>query len=181
MRCEPPSHEGTKYEERLTQRREAQSTGSWTYLELNSLRLLRVSVVNPLPMRPVAWLTDPHFNFIKPREVTDFLERVAATEADAVLIGGDIGEAQSLVGYLRQIAATLPVPVYFVLGNHDFYYGSIREVRQQVVELCSQVPNLHWLGDGQIAELGPRTGLVGHDGWADARFGDYERSTRDDE
>lgn len=128
------------------------------------------------PTRRVVWLTDPHFNFLDADQITSFLKQVAATNADAVLIGGDIGEAPSVIDYLRQIGAELTTPVYLVLGNHDFYFGSIHEVRRQVAELCRQVPRLHWLGDGQIVELAPETGLVGHDGWADARLGDYAQS-----
>ncbi len=127
-------------------------------------------------MRQVVWLTDPHFNFLDSAGLAKFLDHVAARRPDAVLISGDIGEARSVVRYLEQIAAAWPMPVYFVLGNHDYYFGSIREVREQVVELCAHFENLHWLGSETVAELAPRTALVGHDGWADARLGDYERS-----
>ena len=128
-------------------------------------------------MRQIAWLTDLHFNFLDMVELAKFLDYVAARRPDAVLISGDIGEARSVARYLEQIAVAWPMPIYFVLGNHDYYFGSIREVREQVVELCRQFSNLHWLGASEVAELAPRTALVGHDGWADARLGDYERST----
>jgi Icc protein len=67
-------------------------------------------------------------------------------------------------------------PIYFVLGNHDFYCGSIHVVREAVRQLCRERPNLHYLTDAEPIELVSGAGLVGHDGWADARFGDYERS-----
>jgi hypothetical protein len=66
--------------------------------------------------------------------------------------------------------------VYFVLGNHDFYFGSIREVRRQVQQLCQTALHLCYLSDQDVISVNSRVGLVGHDGWADARFGDYERS-----
>ena len=82
-----------------------------------------------------AWLTDIHLNFC-PGRVQELLDRVDATEPDAVLIGGDIAEAPDVTGYLQRFA-TLNRPVYFVLGNHDFYRGSIRQVRAAVDDLGS--------------------------------------------
>ncbi len=127
-------------------------------------------------MKRVAWITDVHLNFLGSDAVRAFLDRVAASGPDAVLIGGDIGEARDLVDYLNLIEAHLQCPVYFVLGNHDFYFGSIRALRAAVAKLCSWSDHLCWLPQAEVIELTPDVGLVGHDGWADARLGDYERS-----
>ena len=53
-----------------------------------------------------------------------------------MLISGDIAESQNVTEYLEWIASRLAGPIYFVLGNHDFYNGSIAGVRQAVAELC---------------------------------------------
>lgn len=127
-------------------------------------------------MSRIAWLTDIHLNFVGPNEHQAFLDRVAGTEPDAVLIGGDIAEAPDLVESLARLDEGLERPLYFVLGNHDFYRGSIRAVHQQVHEFCRDRPRLHFLTTGEAFELAPGVGLVGHDGWADARVGDYEGS-----
>ncbi len=127
-------------------------------------------------MKRVAWLTDLHLNFLTPQRVDEFLGKVADLRADAVLIGGDVAEVPDLSGYLRQIAERVATPIYFVLGNHDFYFGSIRRVRQQVRELCRRTPGLVWLPTAGVVELSGSVGLVGHDGWADARLGNYEQS-----
>ena len=37
-------------------------------------------------------------------------------------------------------------------------------------------PRLHYLSHGGAFRLADGVGLVGHDGWADGRFGDFERS-----
>jgi hypothetical protein len=37
-------------------------------------------------------------------------------------------------------------------------------------------PRLTWLTRAGVVELAPDTGLVGHDSWADGRYGDYHRS-----
>jgi Icc-related predicted phosphoesterase len=127
-------------------------------------------------MKRVAWLTDIHLNFLRPEETRAFLDKVASAEPDAALIGGDIAEAPELARQLETIAATLICPVYFVLGNHDFYFGSIRQVREDVTRICRRAKHLTWLTAAGIVELTPTVALCGHDGWADARLGDYERS-----
>ena len=127
-------------------------------------------------MKRIVWLTDIHLNFLQREDVETFLERVAAAEGDGVLISGDVSEAHDVVAYLEQIDEALACPVYFVLGNHDFYFGSIATVRREVGELCRARGRLCYLTAGEVFELAPGIGLIGHDGWADARIGDYERS-----
>jgi predicted phosphohydrolase len=126
----------------------------------------------------IAWLTDLHLNFVKDKsQVQSFLASVAAGEPDAVLIGGDIAPAKHLVKFLSFIDQVLQRPVYFVLGNHDYYYSSTKKVRGAVAQLCEQRTNLHYLTQtSEVIALGRRTALVGHDGWADARAGDYDDS-----
>jgi 3',5'-cyclic AMP phosphodiesterase CpdA len=125
----------------------------------------------------LAWLTDLHFNFLSYARVEEFLGSVEALEPDAVVISGDISEARDLDQMLSHIDDRLQRPTFFVLGNHDFYHASIREVRARVESLCEQKPRLHYLtGMDEPVELTSSLGLLGHDGWADARLGDYERS-----
>lgn len=124
----------------------------------------------------VAWLTDLHLNFLRPAERVDFLGHVRDLSPDALLISGDIGEARDVLHFLNQMLFAWPFPIYFVLGNHDFYFGSIADVRQRVKALCDEHPRLHYLTHCGVLELASGVGLLGHDGWADARLGDYERS-----
>ena len=123
------------------------------------------------------WLTDVHFEFLDDDGIARFLASVTACEPDVVLVGGDTGQAKTVQGSLRTIQSQLDVPVYFVLGNHDFYGGFIHEVHGQVWDAGAESQHLHWLEKSGVVELGPRTALVGADGWADARCGDYDRST----
>ncbi len=128
-------------------------------------------------MHKFAWLTDVHFNFCEGALIEKFLAELCQGEADCLLLGGDIGEAPSVVDYLRRIDAVFDGPIYFVLGNHDFYRGSIGEVRRDVANLCQERTNLIYLSTvNEPVELAPGVGLVGHDGWADGRVGDYDRS-----
>jgi Icc protein len=127
-------------------------------------------------MSEVAWLTDIHLNCLSDEHRAQVLSSLSRSDADAFLIGGDIGEARSVVGYLRELEAAVARPIYFVLGNHDFYGGSIARVRSAIAQACRESRHLTWLPDSGVIELAPGTGLVGHDGWADGRFGDYELS-----
>ena len=124
-------------------------------------------------MTRVAWLTDIHLNFLLNQQVSEFLASIAQARPDAVLIGGDIAESHNVCEYLDRIHATLDAPIYFVLGNHDYYYGSITELRHRVARLCADRPRLKFLTLADVVALTPHVGLVGHDGWADGRAGDY--------
>jgi len=119
------------------------------------------------------WLTDLHLNFLNPDELEAFHLTLRDANPDAVLLGGDIAEAPTVAQHLRRLTTLLPCPIYFVLGNHDFYRGSIAQVRTHIRAVCGRHPNLHWLPDSGVVSLTPSTALIGHDGWADARFGDY--------
>jgi predicted MPP superfamily phosphohydrolase len=122
------------------------------------------------PMR-LAWTTDIHLNFVAPPDRQAFYQ--AAGAADAVLITGDIAESPTVAGCLKEMEQRLGKPIFFVLGNHDFYKGSIVVTRLHVSQLCSASQRLVYLSQAEVVELTPNTALVGHDGWADARFGDF--------
>ena len=124
-----------------------------------------------------AWLTDIHLNFLTDEAIRDFGKAVQAHAPEVVLLGGDVGDAPSVVGHLRSLPDLFGAPVYFVLGNHDFYHGSIPYVHEFVESLCGDSPDLHWLDREDAVELSPKTALVGASAWADARLGDYGRSS----
>ena len=124
-------------------------------------------------MKRVAWLTDVHLNFLEDVDRRQFVESIAATSPDAVLVGGDIGESPDVAQYLEEMADIVRRPIHFVLGNHDFYRGSIAETRERVSELAAGSDHLVYLSAADVVELTPTTALVGHDGWADARLGDF--------
>lgn len=127
-------------------------------------------------MARVVWLTDLHLNFVVSERVEQFLDEIIDSQPTAVLIGGDVGEAKSVATYLSQFESRLRRPIYFVLGNHDFYKGSIPVVRDAMRQLCREHSDLHYLTQLGVIELTPCVGLIGDDGWADARYGDYENS-----
>lgn len=129
-------------------------------------------------MRFLAWMTDIHLNFLRADRITAFLDNVKKARPDALLITGDIGEAHDVLRHLELIGTYFDdVPVYFVLGNHDYYGDSIVAVRERVSVLTQDVLSLTWLpAAGGVVPLTESTCLIGHDGWADGRFGDFKNS-----
>ncbi len=127
-------------------------------------------------MTRVAWLTDIHLNFLRPVQLDKFYQLIRSSEPDCVLISGDITEAPRLQYTLKHLESHLPYPVYFVLGNHDFYGASIEDVHTLVHDITCNSPKLHWLNEAGIVQLAPNVALIGHDGWSDGRYGDYASS-----
>jgi Icc protein len=124
----------------------------------------------------LGWLTDVHLNFVRLADRAELYARLRAEKLDTLLIGGDIGEADSVSYFLSEIENALNMPIYFVLGNHDFYRGSIRAVRSSIATLAAASRRLHWLPACGVVPLTAETALVGHDSWADGRVGDFFRS-----
>jgi hypothetical protein len=93
-----------------------------------------------------------------------------------LLVGGDTGEADSVTVFLAEMEDALCIPIYFVLGNHDFYGGSIEGVRNLVARETASSSRLKWLPASGVIPLTADTALVGHDSWADGRLGDFFRS-----
>lgn len=125
----------------------------------------------------LAWMTDIHFNFLGTQQIDAFLDTVLADHPDALLITGDIGEASSVEIYLKRIAEHVKRPVYFVLGNHDYYHGSIEGVRTRISRLAAGHEHLHWLAESGVVHLSDDTALVGHGGWSDGGYGDFLKSS----
>ena len=123
------------------------------------------------PIKRLAWATDIHLDFVSAGEVLEFCERVVHASCDAFVITGDIAEGTSVAGYLQTLAAHIPVPIYFVLGNHDFYGARIREVRAAVTQLAGNISNLHYLPASGVVPLTEQTALIGCDGWGDLHHG----------
>jgi Icc protein len=124
-------------------------------------------------MYKALWVTDPHLDFLKEDEVLRFYKQIAGENPDCILLGGDISIATRLQHHLELLEQAVKKPIYYVLGNHDFYRGDIESVRGIARKLT---PHLRWLGSTGIVKLTPNTCLIGHDGWGDARLGDFDGS-----
>lgn len=127
-------------------------------------------------MPRLVWLTDLHLNFVTAETLEELAGTVRSENPDVVLISGDTGEAPSFSDYLRDLQVRLNVPIYFVLGNHDFYHGSIAAVREAARKLACEGSGLSYLSQSEVIRISDATSLVGHDGWGDGRFGNFMAS-----
>ena len=112
----------------------------------------------------LAWLTDIHINFLERDERTKFYNDILNTHCDAVLISGDIAEAPCVIDLMREMATHLKRPIYFILGNHDYYRGTVHDVREALTSLTKTHEQLFWLPVAGIQLLTKDTLLIGQDG-----------------
>ena len=124
----------------------------------------------------LAWLTDIHLNFIDEDARHKFCQEIVNIQCDGVLITGDIAEAPCLIDILNEMEEHIKKPIYFILGNHDYYRSQINEVREAMRSLTQTHEKLFWLPASGRQQLSKDTFLIGNDGWADGRLGDYENS-----
>lgn len=123
----------------------------------------------------LCWMTDIHLNFLEEEQQQHFYRTLAATHSDGFFITGDIAEAHTVGDVLTDMADILKKPIYFVLGNHDYYHGSVIVQQLKILKLSECNQYFHWLRD-QPVQLHSDTVLVGVDGWADGRNGGYVQS-----
>jgi predicted phosphohydrolase len=106
--------------------------------------------------------------------LTAHVTALHAAAADAVLVTGDFATAASLPRWLRAYRRMADRPLYFILGNHDFWGGRVAEVREEVRRLSAVTDGIVYLTAADPVTLVPGVALVGHDGWYDARAGRWE-------
>lgn len=128
-------------------------------------------------MKKFAWCTDIHLDTVGNEKLFDkFANAVNAANPAGIFITGDISTAKSLVFHLTLLERVLFRPIYFVLGNHDYWGGRVQDVRRAMRDLSNMSQYLKYLPTTQYVNLDSSTALVGHDGWYDALNGDYKKS-----
>jgi len=125
------------------------------------------------------WITDPHLDHISEKDLLGFLDCLHKRPSDALLVTGDIAESRSIYEFLGLLSGAYQRPIYFVLGNHDFYGAPIPATKQKVRSVCANVPPgiLNWLTESPVIHLNPHTVIVGHDGFYDGQLGDGRKTT----
>jgi 3',5'-cyclic-AMP phosphodiesterase len=116
--------------------------------------------------------SDTHFNFTMPWTPGNFASKLLEENPAGLILAGDIACGLTIKQTLKSLAKKLDhIPIYFVVGNHDYYATSIRETTKILKELCATYPNLHWLTDTDHIALTDDVALIGEDGWYDGRLG----------
>lgn len=129
-------------------------------------------------MKRLAWLTDTHLNFCTKEERQLFYKEIVNSKIDFVAISGDISEATDVKEKVREIAHAVKKPIFFVLGNHDYYCGNVNTVRQEMRDLTTlYFDKVYWLPEcDKQNHLSKNTIILGTDGWADGRYGNFNKS-----
>ena len=122
-------------------------------------------------MKRFVWTSDNHLDRMNENDRREFNEYLSELDPDAFILAGDIAEADGVIGFLTDFRRALSCPIYFVLGNHDFWGSSFNLVKSSIRAFVKEESNLHWLTESGVIEINQTTALIGHDGWADARYG----------
>ena len=120
----------------------------------------------------IAHVTDPHLSFTGARALVERID----PSIESVILTGDIGEGTDFGEYLVQLAAWTSLPIYFVLGNHDYYRSSRAEAHRTASGVQGEHGRgtLTWLREAGVIDLGGDLALVGIDGLYDAGWGTPE-------
>lgn len=124
----------------------------------------------------LAWCTDTHLDFCSLEHKKKFYNLLDTVDSDVVGITGDISTGTEIIETLKSLMYYQSKPVWFVLGNHDYYHSSIVTVRKEIQELCKQYENLIWLDKAEPILISDEVALLGHSGWGDAKNGDFLRT-----
>ena len=121
-------------------------------------------------MGKICHLTDTHLNFIDDIESwwADIL--LANNDCDCFLFTGDVSTSSN-IQYVLDIFESTSKPVYYVLGNHDYYSTSIETLRDDIGK--RKPSNVTFLTQSNPIVLSPTSILIGDDGWYDGRNGTY--------
>ena len=147
---------------------------------MNQLQILTL----PSSSQTLLWGSDWHLDHLKENEREAFYERLAHENFTILVLAGDIelahadarGECIGLIATLKKIQQAIQRPVFFVCGNHDYYLGSIEEVRDALRTFTLAKDRIVYLEQGTVVELSPKVAMIGQDGWGDGRCGDFYRS-----
>lgn len=127
----------------------------------------------------LVWATDTHLDHIcvdgEPLDdrFDTFIKAINNQRPDHVVLTGDISNAHHIKQHLAMLREQVKCKsLMFVLGNHDYYGGSIAGVRQQMTQEVVSDSCLFLSVLGYVP-LTTTTSVVGHDGWYDGLYADW--------
>lgn len=120
----------------------------------------------------IAWTSDIHLNMLSESAPRIFGECVRKeTGADKLIISGDITESHGLIRTLKDLRDGFGGTIYFVLGNHDYWYSGIEFTRKMVKREFGKSKRLVWLDQYDAINLNNGMALLGSGGLYDVRLG----------
>lgn len=125
-----------------------------------------------MSLKRYIWLTDTHFNFLDQATLVGFFLGLEAKKVNGLFLTGDISTGPDVVKHLMWLDKVVKTPIYFVLGNHDYYRSTFAQTEQAMTGLMQSNDNLHYLTACEPISLSQDVALIGHDGWYDAGWRD---------
>lgn len=98
-------------------------------------------------MLKILWLTDTHVDKISAENYQELLDFIIASKADGMWLTGDIGDPPRNIEFLKALFERYKKPVFFVLGNHDFYKYKIADMRFKMTQLVKSYPLANYLSE----------------------------------
>lgn len=95
------------------------------------------------------------------------IHQLNRVEPDGIFITGDISTGKHVEPTLHRLASEVSCPIYFVLGNHDYWGRTFDSVHDDMRRLMNIHPNLHWMDERGVISLKSNVGLIGSGGWYD--------------
>jgi 3',5'-cyclic AMP phosphodiesterase CpdA len=123
-------------------------------------------------IKRIAWSTDTHLEFADELARSIFAQTIVKENADILVITGDVSNSKLIERLLKELQGRIGIPIYFNLGNHDFYGSSINKMRRWAKDITERKIRLHWIEAAGVVDLGDRKCLIGVDGWGDGQLGD---------
>jgi predicted phosphohydrolase len=124
----------------------------------------------------LAWCTDTHLDFCSKEEQLQFCHALNESDSEVIGITGDISTGNEIIETLKFLLENQSKPIWFVLGNHDYYHSSITQVREQVRDISRKHKRLVWLENSKPILLSKQVALLGHSGWGDAKNGAFQET-----
>lgn len=121
----------------------------------------------------LAWLSDLHLDFVWKDQIFNLGDKIYNADCDAAIISGDIATSRSCCFALDFLQQTARKPIYYVLGNHDYYDGSIKTVNFFMEEYSETSKFAKWASIQGVIGLTKNSCLIGVEGWYDARYGNF--------
>lgn len=129
-------------------------------------------------MAKYVWATDIHLDLLGEdnQRLIQFGESLVRTNPTGIFLTGDISTARKLVYHLSALDRIAKRPIFFVLGNHDYWDADTTQVRKAMKELTNVSPFLRYMPTMLYQAITPSTAVVGHDCWYDAGAGNWQNS-----
>jgi len=125
-----------------------------------------------MAVQKALWYSDLHLNFLSEKKLTLFIDSIISRNPDLVWLTGDITTGKKLIEHLELLVNRLPFPIYFIIGNHDYWGSSIEQTHENIRELVKKYPGrLFWVSDKLSLPFSESTVLIGNEGWYDAMLG----------